>query len=76
MDDQIAGQFGIGSLCIACGIAAWLLPYRWNPFRLKRIVGQLLSPETNKIVPRIIGTILGLLGVAILVGTAIVGKFK
>jgi hypothetical protein len=76
MDDQIAGQLGIGSLCVACGVAAWLLPYRWNPFRMKRFIGQLLAPETNQVIPKIFGTILGVLGLAILVGTALVGKFK
>ncbi|HEY2415616.1 MAG TPA: hypothetical protein VGI40_25460 [Pirellulaceae bacterium] len=76
MDEQIAGQLGIGSLCVAGGIAAWLLPYKWNPFRLKRIIGQLLSPETNQMVPKIVGTILGVVGMAILIGTAVVGKFK
>jgi hypothetical protein len=76
MDEQIAGQLGIGSLCVAGGIAAWLLPYKWNPFRLKRIIGQLLSPETNQMVPKIVGTILGVVGMAILIVTAVVGKFK
>ena len=76
MDDQIAGQLGIGSLCVVCAVAAWLLPNQWNPFRLKRFIGQLLSSEVNQIVPKVVGAILGVLGVAILIGTAIIGKFK
>ena len=76
MDQQIAQQFGIGALCLACGVAAWILPYRWNPFRLKRLFAGLLSDQANQFVPKIIGTILALLGIAILIGTLVVGKFK
>jgi hypothetical protein len=43
---------------------------------MKRFIGQLLAPETNQVIPKIFGTILGVLGLAILVGTALVGKFK
>jgi hypothetical protein len=76
MDQQIAQQLGIGALCLACGIAAWALPYRWNPFRLKRLFAAFLSDQTNLYVPKVIGTILGVVGAAILIGTLVVGKFK
>jgi hypothetical protein len=76
MDQQIAQQLGIGALCLVGGIAAWVLPYRWNPFRLKRLFAGVLSDEANQVVPKILGTILTLAGAAILLGTLVVGKFK
>jgi len=76
MDQQIVEQLGIGCLCLVGGAAAWLLPYRWNPFRLKRFFAQFASAETNLMVPKIIGTILAVMGIALLIGTAVVGKFK
>jgi len=76
MDQQIVEQLGIGFLCLVGAITAWLLPYRWNPFKLKRLVGQFLSPEINQIVPKVIGSLLAVGGFAILVATAVIGKFK
>ena len=76
MDDEIAQQLGIGALALVAGIAAWTLPYKWNPFRLKRLFAAILSEEKNRLVPKIIGIALSLVGVAILVGTLVVGKFK
>jgi hypothetical protein len=76
MDEQIAQQFGIGALAVVAGVAAWALPYKWNPFRLKRLFRAILSDEANRFVPKIIGAILALIGAAILVGTLVVGKFK
>ena len=76
MDEQIAQQLGIGALALVGGIAAWAIPYRWNPFRLKRLFAGLLSPEANQLVPNIIGTLLALVGAVILVGTLAVGRFK
>ena len=76
MDQQIAQQLGIGALALTAGVAAWALPYHWNPFRLKRLFAAILSEEANKLVPRIIGTILALFGAAILVATVVVGKLN
>jgi len=76
MDEQIAQQLGIGVLALVAGIAAWALPYKWNPFRLKRLFASILSEEANKLVPKIIGTVLVLIGAAILIGTFVVGKFS
>jgi hypothetical protein len=76
MDEQIAQQLGIGALALVAGIAAWILPYKWNPFRLKRLFASILSDEANKVVPKIIGAVLALIGAAILVGTLVVGKFS
>jgi hypothetical protein len=76
MDEQIAQQLGIGALTLVAGVAAWALPYQWNPFRLKRLFAAILSEEKNQLVPKILGTILAILGAAILVGTLVVGKFE
>jgi uncharacterized membrane protein SirB2 len=36
----------------------------------------MVSEKVNRIIPKVIGTILTLSGFAILIGTAIVGKFE
>jgi hypothetical protein len=76
MDQQIAGQLGIGALCLVVGASGWFLPYRWNLLRLRRGLDRLLSRNVNEAIPKVIGTILVLVGIGILVGTGMVGKFK
>lgn len=65
----------LGGVALACGVAAWLIPYRWNPFKLKRLFRGMLSDSANAVVPKVIGTILALIGALVLAGTAIVGRF-
>ncbi|HEX5057081.1 MAG TPA: hypothetical protein VFX02_11360 [Gammaproteobacteria bacterium] len=76
MEDQIIQQFGIGILLLVVGISGWLLPYKWNVLRLRRTFAQLVSEDTNMIIPKIVGTLLILGGLAILLVTFILGKFQ
>jgi hypothetical protein len=76
MDQQILEQLAIGVALLIGALAAWSLPFRWNPFRLKRLLAQFVSPEMDRKVPKIVGTIMAIAGVAILVATVVVGKFK
>lgn len=66
----------MGGVAVALGILAWILPYRWNPFRFKRFIASKLSDETNQKVPKVISVILCILGIAILIGTLVVGEFE
>lgn len=76
MDQQIAQQVGIGVFAIIIGVSGWLLPFRWNLLRLRRALQGLVSESVNLAIPKVIGSVLILVGIAILAGTAIVGRFK
>lgn len=75
MDPQIGQQIGLGAIALAVGISGWVLPYEWNLLRLRRGFGRLVSESFNRKIPKFVGAILSMLGIAILVGTAVVGKF-
>lgn len=76
MDKQILQQLGGGLLFVVLGLAAWLLPYRWNVFRLKRLYRDFVSERVNRLIPKMVGTILLLFGVLLLLATALVGKLQ
>jgi hypothetical protein len=76
MDQQILQQVGIGGVALAIGVSGWLLPFRWNLLRLRRTYARFVSDNVNQMLPKIVGTILAVVGLAILIGTAVVGKFK
>jgi uncharacterized membrane protein SirB2 len=76
MDSGIAGQIGFGVLAIVVGLSGWLLPYRWNLLRLKRGFAQRLSDHVNRAIPKVVGTILIVLGILILFGTIAIGRFR
>ena len=54
---------------IGVGLLGWIIPYRWNPLRFKRVFRRFMSEKTNRLVPRVVGTILILGGIAIAVGS-------
>jgi len=58
----------IGVLAVAVGVSGWLLPYRYNLLRLKRLVSGFLSEEANRRVPKIVGSILIVVGLVLIVG--------
>ncbi|MBN1345855.1 MAG: hypothetical protein JXQ73_24405 [Phycisphaerae bacterium] len=74
MDEQIGQQLGAGALSLVVGLSGWLLPYKWNLLRLRRGFASLFSEKVNNAIPKVVGSLLILAGVAILVGTAVVGK--
>ena len=76
MDQQIAQQLGIGALALVAGTSGWLLPYEWNLLRLRRGFARLVPEHVNRIIPKVVGTILAVAGIAILAGTAVVGSIK
>ena len=76
MDGQIAQQVGMGLACIVLGLSGWLLPYRWNLLRFKRILRSVLPERVNLLVPKIFGTILIVIGVVVVIGTIVFGKLE
>ena len=76
MEKQIAEQVTLGALALVVGALGWLLLYEWNLLRLRRGLSRLFPEHINRVFPKIAGTILVVIGVCILVGTAIVGRFQ
>ncbi len=73
-NDPITVQYVAGAGCTLLGLCGWLLPYRWNPLRLRRGTARLVPEKINLLVPKIIGTILILSGLTVIILTATVGK--
>ena len=76
MEQQISEQLGMGVFSLLAGISGWVLPYRWNILRLRRSFAKLASERVNKLIPKIMGSILIIVGLVVLIATAIVGKFE
>lgn len=69
MTEQITNDCVSGGICILLGLSGWLLPYRWNLLRLRRGLDRLVSERINLLVPKIIGSILVVVGLIIVVAT-------
>jgi len=69
MDDRFLQQLGVGAVCLIVGISGWVLPYRWNLLRVKRAWGKYFSEETNRKIPKVVGTVLVVVGLVVLIGT-------
>ena len=76
MSDGVVTQLAGGGLAIAIGLSGWLLPYRWNLLRPKRFLARFFSEQTNRMIPKVIGTVLMVMGVGIVVATAFLGSFE
>jgi hypothetical protein len=76
LDPQIAQQLGLGALAVLIGVSGWILPYRWNLLRLRRGLASLVSENVNNSIPKVVGSVLILAGIAVLIATAVVGKFE
>lgn len=76
MDNPITEQYLIGAGCIFLGLLGWLLPYRWNILRCRRLFAKLLSESANLMVPKVIGSLLILGGLTIVIATILNGKFE
>lgn len=58
----------MGVLALALGASGWLVPYKYNLLRLKRLVSGFLSEEANLKVPKIVGSILIVVGLVLIAG--------
>jgi hypothetical protein len=76
MDDQIIHQYVTGGVCILIGLSGWFLPYRWNVLRFRRLLSRLVSERVNRIVPKVVGSILVIIGLIIVLVTLCVGKIE
>lgn len=76
MDDQIQQQLLIGGVALLVGLYGVFAPYRWNILRLKRRFARRSSDETNERIPKIIGTILILIGLIILIPSGFGVRFE
>jgi uncharacterized membrane protein len=69
MEDQVLTQYVLAGLAILLGVVGWVVPYRFNPLRLKKFVAGMLSEEANLKVPKVVGTIFIIGGVIALIVT-------
>jgi hypothetical protein len=76
MDEQITQQLIVGVVGLVVGVSGWLLPYRWNLLRLRGGLAGLLPERWNHAIPKIVGTVLALAGIAVLIATGILGRFR
>ena len=76
MKAGIPEQLAIAVMAIIVGLSGWLLPYRWNFLRLRRGIDRLFSENVNLLIPKVVGTILILVGTALVVVTVTVGSFE
>lgn len=53
----------VPAIILLVGILALVLPYRWNPFRLKATFASRVSDGVNRAVPKVIGWICIVIGV-------------
>jgi hypothetical protein len=58
----------MGLAALALGLSGWILPYKWNLLRLRRRYAGAVSEATNKRVPRLVGSLLILVGTVIIAG--------
>lgn len=60
-------MLGVSVLCLGVGLLGLVLPHRFNPLRLRRILGGLVSEGVDRTVPKVLGWLLLALGVVFLV---------
>lgn len=66
-NDPKVQQLLLGAAVLVVGLWGLLVPYEWNILRLKRSFARHVSDRTNRAIPKILGSILALAGVAILI---------
>jgi hypothetical protein len=74
MTGQIMNDYAGGGVAILLGLSGWLLPYRWNLLRLRRGLDRLVSERINLMIPKIMGSILIVIGLIMVIMTLIAGK--
>jgi hypothetical protein len=73
MTEETLQMLAMGSVCIVLGLCAWLLPDSWNILRPRFFLRAIFPDAVNRIFPKIIGTLLILLGFLILLGVVLQG---
>lgn len=71
-----SAQLGICGILIALGLYGMFAPYEWNVLRLKWGVSGLFSDETNRTIPKVIGSLLILAGIILAIATAFGYRMK
>ena len=69
-NDPKVQQLLLGAAVLAVGLWGLLVPYEWNILRLKRSFARRVSDRTNRAIPKILGSVLTVVGVAILIVAA------
>lgn len=76
MNDPIVQQYITGGGCILLGLGGWFLPYRWNLLRLRRGLAKMVSEKVNKIIPKVVGSLLIVIGLIVVIETMLVGRLE
>ena len=74
--DPVTKQYLIAFAAIAVGLSGWLLPDRYNILKLKARYARYVSESTNIKIARGLGVVFILFGVAIAIGTTMIGEIK
>lgn len=58
----------IGLVLVGMGVLAFVLPYRFNPFRLKGLIEPLVPERARAVVPKVIGGLMLVIGAIVSIG--------
>lgn len=56
---------GIVLVIFVFGLSGWLIPFEWNLLRPRRLLGRLLPERINRLIPKVLGTILMLFSIVL-----------
>jgi hypothetical protein len=48
-------MLGVAALCLVVGVLGLVLPHRFNPLRLRRVLGGLVSERVDRTIPKVLG---------------------
>ena len=74
--DPLTKQYLLAAAAIALGLSGWLLPDKYNILRMKRAYAKHMKESDNIKIARIIGAVLIVFGVAIAIGTMMIGEIN
>jgi hypothetical protein len=74
--DPITEQYITGAGCLLIGLSGWLLPYRWNLLRLRGLWARLVSEQINLKIPKVMGSLLIIIGLIVVIATMRDGVIK
>lgn len=70
---QVASQYAGACFGIVCGVAAFFLPWRFNPFRPKGLLAAALSEKAARRLPRLVAIPVVLVSLLVLALTPVLG---